>query len=426
MKQKNNIKYFSDRSFINSIPHEIVEALRSHGLVAPDMFKIYFCGVISYDDNIAVFLPRNHGINEGKEAESGYYLLQALHKYFQTKESGLNDQENGDHFIGGRAFSLIVNLFNDYQLNGLYARRVKEHTINSGKVNWPRTIARNTPYPSNGKPIYLDLMTSRSRYITNCETAKIHAQVIRELLSHYGFLLLGKQNIIDEELERLEKPLGEKKQQIKYLERELRLSYSERDIFLIKGLIQYIKDRKGQTSSDILIGVRKFHSVWEAMLDECLVGKYVVNHKLPIPYYQTNNNEFVAVSKKGQRTDTVIQKGNEKRFAVIDAKYYDAKSPQTAPGWPDIVKQLFYQQAVSILEGEDTKISNHFVFPGDLAELKSAHIGKRNKKIEDINDCLSQYEPIYCHYQPPMELIRAYVRNTKLERLSSEIFLNVE
>lgn len=422
--QLNNILYLSDRAFLtdHNIPSSVLHELRNRGLIAPDMQRIHFCGVISYSGGLAVFLPRNHTVSTKDGGIAGHNLLQALLKYYQDKDSGINAQEDGDKIIGGKAFSLAASLLDDYRTNGLYVRRVKEKTVNSGKVNWSHTISHSASYPTSCGPVYIDLLTSRSRYIANCEIAKIHAYVIKELFLDYGMLWLGLSNYFDESLERMPKPSANIETNITYLQCELQLSYSERDMFLINGLIQYFQIKKGVSSNNLLIGVRKFHNLWEAMLDECLIGKYKVNNKLPTPLYRTVDSKFITVAKKGQRTDTVLKHTVEHRFAVVDAKYYEASSPATAPGWPDLVKQFFYQQAVCQLEGKDTSVSNHFVFPGCNTRLKSAHVAERGVKVESITDCLNEYATIHCHYQDPIELLKVYVKGEKLIQLTNDIF----
>ncbi|PSW43204.1 LlaJI family restriction endonuclease [Photobacterium leiognathi] len=421
---QNKILYLTDRiSLTNaSIPNSVIDVLNSQGLIAPDMEKIHFCGIVPYNDGVAVFLPRNHQASTADGGSAGHYLIQALLKYYQDKESGIDALENGEEVIGGRALSLAISLINDYQANGLYVRRVKERTVNSGKVNWSRTISRSPAYPSASGPIYMDQQTSRSRYIANCEIAEIHAAVMKELFSDYGMLWLGISAYFDERLELVHKPSESIEVNLTYLKRELQLSYSDRDIFLINGLIQYLEVKKGRLSSSTLIGVRKFHNLWESMLDECLIGKYPVNSKLPVPVYQTNRGQFIPIAQKGQRTDTVLKHSDESRFAVVDAKYYEASSPYTAPGWPDLVKQFYYQQAVCQLEGEGTPVSNHFVFPGSHAKLKSAHVASRGVDVKSSSDCLPGYAAIYCHYQDPIELLKTYVSGGKLTRLTNEIF----
>ena len=421
---QNNILYLSDRSFFTdkSIPSTVIDELRAHGLIAPDMKKIHFCGVVSYCDGLAVFLPRNHSASIEDGGIACHFLLQALLKYYQSKDSGFYAQENGEAVIGGRSFSLATSLLDDYRANGLYVRRVKERTTNSGKVNWSRTISRSTSYPTAEGPIYLDLLTSRFRYISNCETVKIHAQVMKELFNDYGMVWLGLSVYFDERLEKLPEASGSVDTKIAYLRRELQLSYSERDMFLIKGLIQYLLTKKGADANNVLIGVRKFHNLWESMLDECLVGKYRVNSKLPVPIYRTTDDKFVPVAQKGQRTDTVLKHDEESRFAVVDAKYYEANSPNTAPGWPDLVKQFYYQKEVCRLENEKAVVSNHFIFPGCSGKLKAVYVAERGVTVKSEKDCLEEYSTIHCHYQAPIELLEAYVKGEKLTQLTNEIF----
>tara|TARA_B110000503_G_C7091043_1_gene389440 strand:+ start:100 stop:1392 length:1293 start_codon:yes stop_codon:yes gene_type:complete len=422
--QSNNIIYLSDREYLSNktIPKTLIEEMRSLGLISPDMLKVNFCGVVSYPDGLAVFLPRNHNILIESADLAGHLLLQALLKYYQSKDSGIYSQDNETEVIGGRAFSLASSLLDDYRSNGLYVRRIKEHTINSGKVNWSNSIARSTPYPTSNGAVYLDLVTTRYRYISNCETANIHAQVIKELYSGYGMLWLGLSSYVDEKIELMSKPLGNAEIQIAYLQRELQVSYSERDIFLIKGLIQYLRIKKSSNTSSVLIGICKFHNLWESILDECLVGKYSVNSKLPTPVYQTQDGEFSPVAKKGQRTDTVLKLLTESRFAVVDAKYYEASSAATAPGWPDLVKQFYYQDAVSILEGKHALVSNHFIFPGCTGKLTAVHVAERDVDVKSVLDCLDQYSAINCHYQDPIAALKAYVHGEKLTKLTDEIW----
>ncbi|WP_194554736.1 LlaJI family restriction endonuclease, partial [Vibrio anguillarum] len=65
--------------------------------------------------------------------------------------------------------------------------------------------------------------------------------------------------------------------QIQMLNRELHTSYSDRDIFLLKGLIQYLEQESGDDHSDLVIGIRECHGLWEKMLDSCLLHKESVN-----------------------------------------------------------------------------------------------------------------------------------------------------
>lgn len=421
---QNKILYLSDRMLLtdNRIPEALFLEMRDKGLITPDMKEIKFCGIVSYSDGLATFLPRNNEGSQLCQQQAGHNLLRALLRYYKDKETGLYSQDEGTQLIGGNSLSIVILLLDDYQKNGLYTHRIRESKINTGKVNWSRTISRSTSYPTKNGSIYLELHSTRSKYITNCEIAKIHASVIKNIIDKYGMIWMESTCHIDKVLAQFPKPSGNKEIQIAYLQRELQLSYSERDMFLIKSLINYLSEHRGKESSSILIGVRKFHGLWEAMLDACLDGKYPINHKLPIPVYQTTEDKFAPVAQKGQRTDTVLKHNKKCRFAVIDAKYYRATSPNTAPGWHDLVKQFFYKEAIQEIESDIAIITNHFIFPGTEKRLKAAYVANRNIMISSSKDCLVQYQPIYCHYQDPLELLQAYVDGNKLSKIMLEIF----
>lgn len=55
--KKNKILYLSDRDLLTDkkVPTQVLEELKTNGLIAPDMQKVHFCGVISFDDSLAVF-----------------------------------------------------------------------------------------------------------------------------------------------------------------------------------------------------------------------------------------------------------------------------------------------------------------------------------------------------------------------------------
>lgn len=421
--QAADILYLSDRMHADDpcMPDGVPEVMKRLGLVHPGSGKIHFCGLLKAGHRIVIFLPRNHAGSPEPVERATYYLLRALSRFYRTRDSGMRAEDHGTVVTGGESLTLAVALIEDYLANGLYVRRARVRTTNDGKTSWPRTIARNTAYPSAGGPVYLDLATSRTHYSNDCTTARIHALIMRELLATYGMLWLGKAGTVDRQLAGIPAPTGTAAAWARHLGKELQQSYSERDIFLLRSLSAYLEKRKGTVQGPLLIGVHKFHALWEAMLDECLTGKLKVNDRLPVPAYRRNDGTMELVAAKGQRTDTVIRDQNMQHIAVIDAKYYDARSPQSAPGWPDLVKQFFYQQAIGNLHpGKD--ISNHFIFPGNgTGNLKAAFVVARDSKPADPGNCLPGCGPIHCHYQDPLALLRLYSTGQKLTALTKEI-----
>jgi hypothetical protein len=402
------LQFFSDKDVITCLPVLLADTLRKLGIIAPDHSRVQFCGFVSWSDGTAVFLPVNCR-EMNFDAVTAHFLLKALQRYYDDKATGVREGL-GDEVIGATSLSLVLSLVDDYLVNGLYVRRAREYKLNSGKINWTRTISRRVGFPSNNMPVYLDLETSRTHYVSDCETARIHASVIRDIHSEYGELLFGGAQASDVNLELMPPPSGELTAQLAYLDRELSLSYSDRDMNLINSLRRYLERSVGKDDS-LLVGTRNFHHVWEAMIDRCLPRGISVNSQLPAPFYFYNEN-YIPVSQKGQRTDTVIKNKDGNHIAVVDSKYYRAQDPQSAPGWPDIVKQIFYKTAVESVVPETTNVSLHFVFPGYKQALDSAHVGLRTNgpvKIKPAGD----YPDIHCHYCDPVKLMEDYVNGTK-------------
>lgn len=399
---------------------ELKAVLSDSGLIAPDMVKLSFCGVISYGKKLAIFLPRNTP-KEKQNIYSSALLFKAIYRYYLTRDSGIKSENIGDDVIGGSTLNLYSQLLQDYQDYGLYIRRTKEKTMNNGRVNWSRTIARSTLLPSDNGPVYMDLCTSRSRNDANNEITRIHASVIKQLVEKLGGLWLGAESYFDETLAHTPDTLMDTQSQIAYLEKELRLTYSERDIVLIKNLLRFLKETNDPNQNDMVIGTRFFHNLWESLLNECLPYTESINTKLPVPIYQTQEDQFVPVAKKNQRLDIFLKSPDDQYYAVIDAKYYDALSPNSAPGWSDLVKQFFYVNAVKDVVGSGAKVTNHFVFPGIEPKLKSAFVAHRTQTLTSLEDGLPGYPPIYCHYLCPIVLLEKYVNGLSLEQLALNV-----
>ena len=418
--------FFTDRSDLSKLAEPtgtLIEAMKRQGLIAPDHKRVRFCGIFSWDKGTAIFLPANSNLNQSPMLSS-HWLFHTLNRYYKDKDTGIGGTE-GDSLIGGGLLSIVLSLFEDYEQYGLYIRRSRLHTVNQGKTNWSKTISRHTPFPSDSAPLYLELESSRTRYVSDCETARIHAAVIREIKKQFGVLLHGKTVLVDSSLEKMPLPSGDNDGQISYLNRELYLSYSERDINLIKLLKRYLERAQGSDTNSLIIGTRHFQNVWERMLDDALSGENSFNRQLPVPYYLTNDH-YHEVANKGQRTDTILRNDDGRRYAVVDAKYYRASTPQNAPGWPDLVKQFFYQKAVveSVRE-VGVVVTTHFIFPGKNKILKSAHVGPRGQHYKTELQHTNGYPVIHCHYCEPEVLMETYVNRGQLNQLREEIFQSV-
>ncbi|MFQ2188992.1 LlaJI family restriction endonuclease [Aeromonas jandaei] len=415
----NDLLFFSDKCLISELPEQLSEAMKLNEIIAPEHSKLHFCGIFSWGGRTAIFLPANCDL-QYKPDLSSHYLIKSINKYYNENGTGVKSLDN-NQLIGGEFLSLIITLYDDYLANGIYVRRVRKSTVNNGKINWPHTISHHMPFQTGGTPIYLEYTSSQIRYTSDCETSRIHAQVIRDIISTFGVLLNGNSYFSNEALDLVCPPTGDYDSQLSFLNRELSMSYSDRDIILINLLRQYIEKSGKISDGSLIIGTSNFHYMWEHMLNHALSGIKNFNKKLPVPYYRSNDL-YHEVAEKGQRTDIIIENHDKTHFAVVDAKYYTALSPQEAPGWPDLVKQFFYQKAVSAIVGEKASVSTHFIFPGNEDILRSAHVGYRGQHGTKFLNHTDGYPIIYCHYCDPVILMKAYISRGKLPDLRSEIF----
>ncbi|MBQ4852900.1 LlaJI family restriction endonuclease [Pseudoalteromonas sp. MMG012] len=412
---------FEDRqSIVKAMPKKLVQNLNKQGLLYGNGQKVMFCGLINFDDQIAVFLPRNSDYVEVDESSTKKVcatLLKALKRYLDDKDNAISADEFVDEGIHGQEYlGLIFTLFEDYFNNGLFTRRVSERKVNSGKVDWNRTIKQSIPYMSGDSSVYLELAGSIKRVYSNCETAKIHAEILRNLDQKVGWLINDDDGAIAKQLIDVPASLMDNDAKLYHLKSELTRAYSDRDIYLIKQLINYLKLENMFQKSNFSIGVKRFEGMWEHMLLKALKNVFPVNKKLAKPVYKINGDLKLA-SRKGQRTDIVIRDTETGDFTVIDAKYYCAKSLETAPGWPDLVKQFFYAKAVKSIYPENS-VSNMFIFPGKNGPIESVHMAETTKYEIQGEDLLDEYPVITCHYLDPINLTTIFVESKLVELMS--------
>jgi hypothetical protein len=415
-----NIKIYRDRDFIGAMPKATQSILHKEKLLTHGSQNISFCGLLFHNQNIDVFLPRNSNYDEREcnKIQIASLILKAIRIYGIEFDSPLTiDDGEIDNQLGGISLSLIAELINDYKQNGLYAKRQSLNTLNVGKPNWNKTIARSVLYPSGTNSIYLDIFGSKRINSSSCEVAKIHASVIRVLDKKFSILVCGSDKMFSEH--HLKEPISSDiEYQIYTLEKELRVTYSGRDIWLLKSLIDYLKKIKGDHFSEMVIGVKHFHTVWEYMLSKTLANTVSVNKLVPIPVYKLTNGTLVSAPKKGQRMDIVLWDVEDNTYCVVDAKYYGANSVSSAPGWPDLVKQFFYAKALKDIK-PNARVLNAFVFPNSIAVIDSVHM--QDRQFGNLLD--NDYEPIRCAYIEPLEVLRYFISNRKLETLSEYLLM---
>lgn len=405
------ITLYNDRTLISCIPSSLLAEMESRQLiVASDKQTISFVGAIIHERNTHVFLPRgSRAILGADRYKYAALTMNVVEKYSRTSDTKLNDVSRGHKVDGELNLTLIKSILIDFQQNGIYSRRHKETSLNSGKPDWKKTVNRFLPYlTKKGAPVYLDYFSKRNRHNSDNEVSRIHADIIAYLDQNFAwwFTKNSKQRIAPE-LYCSDDIFKNSLAKISILKQELFSVYSDRDIRLINDLINFIEQTEADHRSTIIAGLRDFHFAWEAMLRAVCIGVVDLNSKLPKPAYIDTSEKSTLAS--GMLTDIILKDESDTKLAVVDAKYYAATNIGNSPHWSDIVKQLFYQKALTVIR-PGQEISNHFVFPSETGMFR--RIEMKDQVHQKNIDAL--FAPIQCTYICPLEVMNSYLEGKKL------------
>jgi hypothetical protein len=418
------LQFYNDRTEVSGLEKRLVDVLSSHHLLSNDKNpRVSFCGLLSLDGQVAVFLPRSinlESMDEPHKFRAASELMRAVEKFGRESKTAVNLSDAGGGLEGASRLGLATTLLKSYRERGLYARRRSTKTLNAGKPDWKATVASSAAFPdTRGRPVYLDVVSTKRRYFSDCEVARIQAQVLRDIDEQFSWILTGKLGKSAPELDDVPLPRGGHEYMLSILRRELPLVYSDSDVMLVKSLIDYLQEVSGEDTSNMVIGLRQFHFAWELMLSRVLSDVWGgINKILPAPAYKKLDGDFANAFRSGMKTDTALRREGDSKVVIVDAKYYEASSVINAPSWSDIVKQFFYEKALKATGGM-LDIKNVFVFPGNDGPFTAVHL---RSKSDDLHFFDGDFPPIYCHYADPLEIVHCYINQKKMQELTESLF----
>ncbi|WP_026858883.1 LlaJI family restriction endonuclease [Jeotgalicoccus psychrophilus] len=355
---------------------------------------IKVCGLINFNNILYVFMPKGYDLNnlpKNQEIKSIKLLYEILLNH--NLSNPLTDEEvewNGKQIKNQNYVKTVTWLINDYQENGYYQNEeTKIETNGKGRVLWNKTLRQKMPYIINDEVLYLDMYTKRNEQNINDIIRLIHKKVIQNCIREIGLLYNLKQ--VHEEIE-LPYSID---QQIIILHKKLNTVYTDRKISLLKQLINYL-ELKHSGKLAFTLATPYFYNVWELMLRKLFNHEEELQGLVPKPYWEINGIK----NYTKQIPDILITKDDS--LVIIDAKYYSIDSGQVKkfPGWPSIVKQLYYNLS---LKKYYKKTYNIFIFP-KIVSNSFEYIGKTSVKgLEteygyiyayaiDINDVFEYYK----------------------------------
>jgi hypothetical protein len=414
-----NIQLVIDRTPAKELEHEVLSLAHENSLLDRDG-KVSFVGVVCKDNRIFTFVPRNTETRGLSEIWVTNLVLNVLNRYNSEAATTITDGDLDPENANSLAFlSSILWLLQDFAEHGLYTTNSTNKTVNRGRINWTRTIAKETPLFSGDTPVYLNLHSERIQYGIENPVTKIHAEIVKALDVGFGWLITGDTGRrLAPELDVVSEDNLVVEDSIFRLEKELSRLYRDRDIELVKCLLHYLRGQLSGAAGIFVLGVRLFHSVWERILDSTLPTTMNVNQLLPRPAYYKSSSDR-PIMARGMRTDTVLVSGN--KAAVVDAKYYGAMTLGAVPGWADIVKQIYYVEGLKKIK-PNTIISSWFAFPGKFDTIVSGPIQKVDIVDPGSGTVVGDpFTPTFCAYFCPLESMQNYVDQSKysLEEVAS-------
>lgn len=361
--------------------------------------------------------PKNYSLtrdsSKASESEnlrdSARLLLKVLMRYNQN-----NFRKDDECYLAGGAASLsseieiAFRLIEDYRQRGIVQYFLNEtKVLEKGKIKWPATIARVSPTISHRRPLYLSFVRERRFSEKESIISRLHRYAVTKAVQNWGWLTSVELSTEDF-LGTLPLPMH---LAVKLLRKELHGVYYQQDIDTLQLLIQFYEHSgKGQKEQIKLFGTQHFDRVWEDICKYVCGDQYPkLKDYLPQPVWHTIGYAApkASVEKIGQIPDILTPDGE--CLMVLDAKYY----PYTRrlPGWPDIVKQLFYVKTLELDEREEgltkhfrfKRFYNAFLFP--LLDSSSDLV--RNLGYTEVNGCPSLGR-VYAYGIHQYEAMKAY------------------
>lgn len=414
-------RYFEDKEIIDlkKIPKFVIDKLKAlDGIdVVNQGLKITFCGVIIFDGCTYCFSPAK---SFGNNVKSIGNLIKVIHFYKNSVDSSLlaYDEDEQDSVIEEISLTDIFEIVDLYFNVGIL--RSKRHSYSEkGRTNWSKTVKKEFPvFTSDDVPIYFDLQKYPISVYQDDLISSIHCEIILDILKKFHWLD-DRFNFISED-QLAEKILFNEldiDQKISLLKQRLHSTFVSLEIRTLQLLIRYLERIHEIGSNNVVIGIRKFHYVWEFLLKNIFHDiDLKINSLLPIPQYQFSGPiELTETSaQKGMRLDIFIK--DEKRCWVIDSKYYTATGANDAPGWSDLVKQFFYIKAVKLIYPELEEIKNIFIFPGFTNLISKIQMTYRDEseEITQLEKLTEDFVPIECLYLDPDDVMEKYLKSEKV------------
>ena len=376
--------------------------LINQGILRPsrdDYYKLHFVGVLeprrSPHNQALIVLPKYLKSNNLDRRELDSHLgliLSALKKYRNSRRQvEFDDTLIFPNNFGAEStnnLALADFFIKDFLNHGIYRKSKTSHTVNSnGRIDWKRTINRTIPVISGNSIVYTSTIHRKIEMTTDPLISVFHQYAVSTLIQAYGDVLgyslhpniagtvensrLMEQQVSLKRSSKLWQKLG----------KELRQTYGQRNLTLIRNLMNFIEPSYQSTNSMLIMGTKNFENLWEDVLLHYLDSEGVtsaINRDFPVAKWWNLDHSTILSAPKGKPiTDTVARVADDK-YIIADAKYYNLEYDEklrkfhgNGPGFNDIQKQIFYERLLLSIKG-DVECANMLIYP--LYELENRNV----------------------------------------------------
>lgn len=371
-------EYLSRRALIQLLGDNnlLYEHLLEHEYIkvnAANEVALNYVGVIAHGTAVVCAIPKyyNRQVVPSEQLISDFAKILKVLKRI-SKSYQIPDGKNLSASELGIFNELILadNLLRDYLEYGLYRKNIDVLLINGdGETNWNATVNQLNPIFSSKRPIYYDVYNSSAITEEYNVVTVLHKFFIRKYLKKFGKILDYNFTFTDDCVNEIFE-LGSVEYLRSAVRKELYSVYSDREILLLKRLLSVLNEEEFEESSAFsLFGTGYFHTVWEKVCAEVFQNRLEeYSHLIAKPLWNDTNG--LNVTKKTLKPDIICTLGGEEsKFFVLDAKYYDLAyqlkngelSVDENPGIEDVSKQFLYEMAFR--DVDYAQKYNCFLFP---------------------------------------------------------------
>ena len=374
-------------------------------MIVNQMIKINknsnYVGLKFINGTIELYLPYGYSDISQDDVNFSVNFMNLLRTVSIAKDIELESNYGvNDNDVPLYSYFWIINNYINY---GLYKEITKYHTNHGkGKINWNKTIKTKCLYQFD-EPIYLNLIKEQKKPTMNIIT-EIEKYCINKAINYLGPVFGNIEkfiiNINDKEI----------KKYTYIINKELKNTFEEKKIILLKHMINIINDEIGNNRGKIRsYGTYEYHYSWEHMIDKLYdnteesflpSSKYIIYDK-----YIENASKLIP--------DTVIKTTD--KILIIDSKYYAyCINPEInpLPATSSINKQITYGEFAKKKNPNKT-IYNSFILPNTGDEISIIGEAIPNWKNGETLDKLKSYERISVILADTKTVINDYCNNKK-------------